>query len=196
MFKHACHTKFLTFGGTFIDQMSFQTFSFLQVWELSPLCCCATLKATRYADLTEKLCPLFSFHITLSSSSILVSGIAKISWWVSTPNRAVTFPQSHCLVCQLMSSYTCISLRISPFSLGGWVSHAWDDTFMVFFVSNLPPWPSQYNLPCWQQATPNVRWIVSHLSLQEFYGWEISSLLDTIKQRVLFLNQLPCLFCE
>ena len=49
--------------------------------------------------LTEKSCDLFTFQTTLSFSSTRVSGIAKISWRVTSSNRVVTFPRSHCFAC-------------------------------------------------------------------------------------------------
>ena len=49
--------------------------------------------------LTEKSCDFFTFQTTLSFSSTRVSGIAKISWRVTSSNRVVTFPRSHCFAC-------------------------------------------------------------------------------------------------
>ena len=96
--QHALHMKVRTFRGTF----SFQTIPHValcsRVEECSAQPADFSLRATRYADLTENFCVLFSVHVRVSCESRWLSGSANISANVLWVTVATSLPLSHCLV--------------------------------------------------------------------------------------------------
>ena len=106
MFEQALHTKLRTLGGMGSFHSLFHICLSSHALECSTLDLRCIRRATWYAERTEKVCDLFSFHIRLSRPSNLPSRVPSTSSLDGGKNHVLTFSLSHYLVCALMNSPT------------------------------------------------------------------------------------------
>ena len=78
IFEHALYRKVRTFGGVLRDHTDFHKRPSAEAIEWSPSDRLSTHCATPYADLTEKVWNLFSFHTNTLLACKLVKGMLKI----------------------------------------------------------------------------------------------------------------------
>ena len=126
--------KFCTFGRTFNFQILPYVAPCYRAEECSTQSPDFSLRAMRWADLTENCCVLFAVHIRLSCESRWLSRSAKISTHVLWVKVATSLPLSHCLVSWLIKLLTRIWSSGSLRKTDLFCSHLCDRTPMF--------WPS------------------------------------------------------
>ena len=124
IFEHALHRKFHTFGGVLRDHIDFHKCPSTEAIKWSPSDGLSTLCATPYADLTEKVWDLFSFHTNTSLAYKLDRGVLlKISTHVWASNQYTNLALSHCFVSSSTNSLTFDGHGPFLWKHGDWGSH-------------------------------------------------------------------------